>query len=369
MLRPGKVTRTRDGRKLAFARVSSMGSDTLFVVDLDAELRPSGQPRPVTTDTWEKRDPAWLASDRELVFTSSRNGYYSLWQVPASGGAEPQLLGGENAIEPAVDFTGRRIVYTRINLMDRLNRIRLDGSGLAAGPVTPIRSVEKQAHNPAWSPAGDSIAYESLSSGHSEIRVCGRDGSNSRQLTNFGGPVTGTPRWSPDSRRLVFDSRVDGRGKIFMMDTAGGSPVQFTSGSAEDVVPSWSRDGKWVYFASNRSGTFQVWKAPLNGGPPGDERAHEREQRDREPHETTACPRADSPRRCSSAGPSSFRSASWPGSSAGRIPAPLRARREYAVPRAKWKFGLSGSSRAPFSSGSTASALRPESSRLRPRPR
>jgi WD40-like Beta Propeller Repeat len=33
-----------------------------------------------------------------------------------------------------------------------------------------------------------------------------------------------------------------------------------TSSSSEDVVPSWSRDGQWLYFASNRTGYWQVWK-------------------------------------------------------------------------------------------------------------
>jgi Tol biopolymer transport system component len=32
-------------------------------------------------------------------------------------------------------------------------------------------------------------------------------------------------------------------------------------------VPSWSRDGRWVYFASNRGGSWQVWKKPIDGGP------------------------------------------------------------------------------------------------------
>ena len=35
-----------------------------------------------------------------------------------------------------------------------------------------------------------------------------------------------------------------------------------------NVVPSWSRDGRWIYFASDRSGKMQVWKTPLDGGPP-----------------------------------------------------------------------------------------------------
>ena len=35
---------------------------------------------------------------------------------------------------------------------------------------------------------------------------------------------------------------------------------------ADDAVASWSRDGKWIYFASNRSGEDQVWKMPADGG-------------------------------------------------------------------------------------------------------
>jgi hypothetical protein len=33
------------------------------------------------------------------------------------------------------------------------------------------------------------------------------------------------------------------------------------------LVPSWSNDGKWIYFASHRSGEDQVWRVPFAGGP------------------------------------------------------------------------------------------------------
>ncbi len=35
-----------------------------------------------------------------------------------------------------------------------------------------------------------------------------------------------------------------------------------------DTAPSWSRDGGWIYFASNRSGEWQIWKIPNVGGEP-----------------------------------------------------------------------------------------------------
>jgi Tol biopolymer transport system component len=39
-----------------------------------------------------------------------------------------------------------------------------------------------------------------------------------------------------------------------------------TSGPSNNVRPSWSRDGRWIYFGSNRSGDWQIWKAPAQGG-------------------------------------------------------------------------------------------------------
>ncbi|MBV8552404.1 MAG: PD40 domain-containing protein [Acidobacteriaceae bacterium] len=35
---------------------------------------------------------------------------------------------------------------------------------------------------------------------------------------------------------------------------------------ADEVIPSWSRDGKWIYYTCNRNGGFQIWKTPAEGG-------------------------------------------------------------------------------------------------------
>jgi eukaryotic-like serine/threonine-protein kinase len=48
----------------------------------------------------------------------------------------------------------------------------------------------------------------------------------------------------------------------------GGRPRRLTSQPANDNIPSFSRAGRWVYFSSNRTGQFEIWKVPASGGDP-----------------------------------------------------------------------------------------------------
>jgi Tol biopolymer transport system component len=114
--------------------------------------------------------------------------------------------------------------------------------------------------DPQYSADGRSLAYASDRSGSWEIWVSDADGRTATQLTHFGGPLVGTPRWSPDGSSIVFDSKSDGNPDIFVIRPDGGGLRRITTSVSEDVAPSWSRNGKWVYFGSNRSGGFQIWK-------------------------------------------------------------------------------------------------------------
>lgn len=86
------------------------------------------------------------------------------------------------------------------------------------------------------------------------------------RLTTFGGPFVGMPRWSPDGRQLAFDARVDDHAAIHLIDADGGPLRRLTDSTSDHLAPSWSRDGRWIYFASNRSGLWQIWKKPAPGG-------------------------------------------------------------------------------------------------------
>jgi Tol biopolymer transport system component len=119
-----------------------------------------------------------------------------------------------------------------------------------------------------FSPDGTKIAFESDRSGYQEIWVCNRDGANPAQITSMA-CYAGTPRWSPDSR-LAFDFRPKDHSEIYVVEVPSGMPRRIaTVPRANNVVPSWSQDGQWVYFASRGGGNdFQVWKVPIEGRPP-----------------------------------------------------------------------------------------------------
>ena len=65
---------------------------------------------------------------------------------------------------------------------------------------------------------------------------------------------------------MAFDCPKAGNSDIYVISAEGGPLRQITTESSNDVRPSWSRDGRWIYFGSNRTGDWQVWKSPAQGG-------------------------------------------------------------------------------------------------------
>jgi hypothetical protein len=72
--------------------------------------------------------------------------------------------------------------------------------------------------------------------------------------------------WSPDSRQIVFGGQKYGNWDLFVISVEGGPPRRITDEKTDEVWPRWSNDGRWIFFASYRNGTQQIWKMPSSGG-------------------------------------------------------------------------------------------------------
>jgi len=257
-----------DGKQLAFARADSFSATDLYVLPLSGK----GEPRRLTFDGLTIAGLTWTPDSREIIFSSRRGGsVYSLWRIAATGGVPKQVSAlGEDLVSPAMARNSNRLAYTRA--LDDMNiwSIALDASGRATSQAPLITSTFRDS-DPDYSPDGRKIAFTSGRAGGFGIWVSNSDGSNPQLLFDGGPYVTGSPRWSPNGRRIAFDSRSNdpanaGKPNIWVISAEGGQLQRLTTDPAGGVAPSWSQDGRWVYFASARSRNLEVWKVPAGGG-------------------------------------------------------------------------------------------------------
>lgn len=94
--------------------------------------------------------------------------------------------------------------------------------------LVPSTSETDHGPGPQFSPDGKKLAYMSDRSGSMEIWVSNRDAGNAFQLTASGG--AGTPRWSPDSQSIAYDTKGRDGSAIYAVSLQGGAPRLLVAG-------------------------------------------------------------------------------------------------------------------------------------------
>ena len=168
--------------------------------------------------------------------------------------------------DPSWSPTGRRIAYRRETPQGQpdIYTMNADGSqkrNLTRGSGGGI--------SPTWSPDGRQIAFASVRGGSlTELWVMKADGSDQRRVGRVNGEY---PDWSPDGRRIVFDHMTLASGDwdiwVVSANGSGARPLVAWRGSKEQGA-SWSPDGRWVAFQSDRGasdGLPRVWIARADG--------------------------------------------------------------------------------------------------------
>jgi Tol biopolymer transport system component len=256
-----------DGKRMAYAACDTRETSPcdVHVIDLDAELVPTGAPRRLTRQgLYSIIRIAWTPDGRWLLYDSEAGPEtFYLWRVAAEGSIAPERIeiAGVGAWLPAV--SGDRLAYTRWRVDSDIVRFAPDRS---RQPFPASSSYWDGSAD--FSPDGQRVAFESMRSGErQEIWLADADGSDPIQLTRGPGRLQGSPAWSPDGRRIVFDSQgADGHWNIHIIDVTGGAPRRLTEHPGDENLPRWSRNGRWVYFHGRRDGRAGIWRIPSGGG-------------------------------------------------------------------------------------------------------
>jgi len=253
---------SRDGRTLAFGRALK-DFQAPYVLALSRSFRPAGEPHQLTKNRYGAvTGVAWTADNRSVIYSGDAH----VFRAPVSGHGSPVLLSyatgdtGALAIAPA----RARLAYT--SYIPTVTNLWRQDLGTGKRKML-VGSTTFEHRLPQYSPDGRKIVFQSNRSGDEDLWTCDADGYNCALLASLGKTVGGTPRWSPDSRRIAFDSRAEGQAEIYVIQADGGGRRRMTDNPANDITPSWSRDGRWIYFASDRSGRYETWKMPAAGGP------------------------------------------------------------------------------------------------------
>lgn len=309
-----------DGKWVAYTVTTKELSDDKNVDRVWMVPTAGGDAIPMTVEEYSSSHPRWSPDGKFLAFLSERSdGKKQIWILNREGGEAQELTSTMQDVDDFVwspesdrialvlqDASPDEIAASKLPdpaqykakprpwVIDRLH-FKEDEIGylghrrkhiyvfrLSDHSMTQITSGDYDDEEPAWSPDGKSIAFQSNRTAqpdlnfNTDIWVVAADntdkGKSLVQVTTNPG-ADGSPAWSPDGKWIAFTSQLDP--KLFQYATIHIAVAPSSGGEAKVLtkaldrnssVPRFSSDGKWIYFIADDDGTQNVLRVPAQGG-------------------------------------------------------------------------------------------------------
>lgn len=215
-----------DGKTIAFS----------YKGDLYSVPASGGAARQLTQHEAYDAMPVWSPDSKTIAFASDRHGNFDVFLLPAEGGVAKRLTVFSRSETPT-GFTpdGKNVVYVA-NRQDKPTN-----SQFPSGVLTELYSVSVNGGQPKqilttpaqdahWDKSGTRLLYHDRKGYEDELR-------------------------KHQTSSVARD--------VWMYDAKAGTHTKLTTSVAEDRSPVWSPDETEVYYLSEQSGSFNVWKFPV----------------------------------------------------------------------------------------------------------
>ncbi len=258
-----------DGQRLAFVR-----GDSLL-------LRGGDGADKLLAQTFDPHSLAWSPDGRWIAYVSDNSRYLadwniavsSLWLVPAAGGAPIQLTGKDALnLSPVWAPDSRRLLFVSARSGTRdIYQLNLGSDGKPRGEPIQI-SVGLNVSQISLAPDGEHLAYSVVINRSNIWRVresaAGPVSSRTAELVTTDQESIESFWISRDGQWLVFDSDRSGTQQIFRRRLTGGEVQQVTRGTVPAFSVSLSPDGKQVAYHAIVDGQRRAFVTSSEGGDP-----------------------------------------------------------------------------------------------------
>jgi hypothetical protein len=204
--------------------------------------------------------PAFAPDGHQLVWScfDLRTGS-AIWTADPDGGNARVLVQDRGAKNFTWRSDSKAFVYASSHIVNRFNVWSDIYLYTLDNERTTALTNGARARDPDFSPDGSRLIMVTNGAEQNQLEVATVD-RRREQLTDVTDHTQfSTPRFAPDGRTVVLSAWTDGYRDLWLYDLEGQPVRRLTADQVMDRDPIWSRDGRWIYFSSDRTGIPNIF--------------------------------------------------------------------------------------------------------------